>query len=144
MGLPYWFIQRHISSFTFQGSFPFLDVQRTDILMHQLLKSINLFFQQYLHWSNKWKVWKILTRQLRYSFVYYALSLVGVRKMFRFYSNFATWHFSYLFALLGYYIFMCSISMMQVQQQVIEVITYIASTAKKFPKKCIVLCLSGG
>ncbi|XP_022977426.1 protein MOR1-like [Cucurbita maxima] len=31
----------------------------------------------------------------------------------------------------------------QVQQQVIEVITYIASTAKKFPKKCIVLCLSG-
>ena len=33
---------------------------------------------------------------------------------------------------------------MQVQQQVIEVITYIASTAKKFPKKCVVLCLLGG
>ncbi|KAE9589886.1 putative armadillo-like helical, CLASP domain-containing protein [Lupinus albus] len=31
----------------------------------------------------------------------------------------------------------------QVQQQVIEVITLIASTATKFPKKCIVLCLSG-
>ncbi|KAG6594399.1 Protein MOR1, partial [Cucurbita argyrosperma subsp. sororia] len=31
----------------------------------------------------------------------------------------------------------------QVQQQVIEVINYIALTAKKFPKKCIVLCLSG-
>ncbi|XP_050288115.1 protein MOR1 isoform X4 [Quercus robur] len=31
----------------------------------------------------------------------------------------------------------------QVQQQVIEVITYIASTAKKFPKKCVVLCLLG-
>ncbi|XP_038725142.1 protein MOR1-like isoform X2 [Tripterygium wilfordii] len=31
----------------------------------------------------------------------------------------------------------------QVQQQVIEVITYIASTATKFPKKCIVLCLLG-
>ncbi|KAM1029489.1 hypothetical protein FF1_041920 [Malus domestica] len=29
----------------------------------------------------------------------------------------------------------------QVQQQVIEVITYMASTAKKFPKKCVVLCL---
>lgn len=33
---------------------------------------------------------------------------------------------------------------MQVQQQVIEVITYIASTATKFPKKCVVLCLLGG
>ncbi|KAG6698376.1 hypothetical protein I3842_08G016300 [Carya illinoinensis] len=31
----------------------------------------------------------------------------------------------------------------QVQQQVIEVITYIASSATKFPKKCVVLCLSG-
>ncbi|XP_038695975.1 protein MOR1-like [Tripterygium wilfordii] len=31
----------------------------------------------------------------------------------------------------------------QVQQQVIEVITYVASTASKFPKKCIVLCLLG-
>lgn len=31
----------------------------------------------------------------------------------------------------------------QVQQQVIEVITHIASTAKKFPKKCVVLCLLG-
>ncbi|XP_019427922.1 PREDICTED: protein MOR1-like isoform X1 [Lupinus angustifolius] len=31
----------------------------------------------------------------------------------------------------------------QVQQQVIEVITHIASTAIKFPKKCVVLCLSG-
>ncbi|XP_061996116.1 protein MOR1 [Rosa rugosa] len=31
----------------------------------------------------------------------------------------------------------------QVQQQVIEVITYIASTAMKFPKKCVVLCLLG-
>ncbi|GJM92767.1 hypothetical protein PR202_ga09263 [Eleusine coracana subsp. coracana] len=31
----------------------------------------------------------------------------------------------------------------QVQQQVIEVITYIASTVKKFPKKCVVLCLLG-
>ncbi|CAL0321285.1 unnamed protein product [Lupinus luteus] len=31
----------------------------------------------------------------------------------------------------------------QVQQQVIEVITLIASTATKFPKKCVVLCLSG-
>ncbi|KAL5568082.1 hypothetical protein UlMin_024657 [Ulmus minor] len=31
----------------------------------------------------------------------------------------------------------------QVQQQVIEVITYIASTASKFPKKCVVLCLMG-
>nr|KYP53049.1 Cytoskeleton-associated protein 5 [Cajanus cajan] len=31
----------------------------------------------------------------------------------------------------------------QVQQQVIEVITYIASTATKFPKKCVVLCLLG-
>lgn len=33
---------------------------------------------------------------------------------------------------------------MQVQQQVIEVITYIASTVTKFPKKCVVLCLLGG
>ncbi|WCJ24432.1 ARM repeat superfamily protein [Euphorbia peplus] len=31
----------------------------------------------------------------------------------------------------------------QVQQQMIEVITYLASTAKKFPKKCVVLCLLG-
>ncbi|ONK78042.1 uncharacterized protein A4U43_C02F13600 [Asparagus officinalis] len=31
----------------------------------------------------------------------------------------------------------------QVQQQVIEVITYIASTVKRFPKKCVVLCLQG-
>ncbi|XP_042428595.1 protein MOR1-like [Zingiber officinale] len=31
----------------------------------------------------------------------------------------------------------------QVQQQVIEVITHIASTAKKFPKRCVVLCLLG-
>ncbi|CAI9087519.1 OLC1v1021600C1 [Oldenlandia corymbosa var. corymbosa] len=31
----------------------------------------------------------------------------------------------------------------QVQQQVIEVITHIASTASKFPKKCVVLCLLG-
>ncbi|KAJ6753503.1 MICROTUBULE ASSOCIATED PROTEIN XMAP215 [Salix purpurea] len=31
----------------------------------------------------------------------------------------------------------------QVQQQVIEVITYLASTASKFPKKCVVLCLLG-
>ncbi|KAL5139403.1 Protein MOR1 [Glycine soja] len=31
----------------------------------------------------------------------------------------------------------------QVQQQVIEVITHISSTATKFPKKCVVLCLSG-
>ncbi|KAH1191485.1 Protein MOR1 [Glycine max] len=31
----------------------------------------------------------------------------------------------------------------QVQQQVIEVITHIGSTATKFPKKCVVLCLSG-
>ncbi|TVU36608.1 hypothetical protein EJB05_18547 [Eragrostis curvula] len=31
----------------------------------------------------------------------------------------------------------------QVQQQVIEVITYIVSTVKKFPKKCVVLCLLG-
>ncbi|XP_065847953.1 protein MOR1 [Euphorbia lathyris] len=29
----------------------------------------------------------------------------------------------------------------QVQQQMIEVITFLASTAKKFPKKCVVLCL---
>ncbi|XP_062207239.1 protein MOR1 [Phragmites australis] len=31
----------------------------------------------------------------------------------------------------------------QVQQQVIEVITYIVSTANKFPKRCVVLCLLG-
>ncbi|XP_020695563.1 protein MOR1 isoform X2 [Dendrobium catenatum] len=31
----------------------------------------------------------------------------------------------------------------QVQQQVIEVITYVASTVKRFPKKCVVLCLPG-
>ncbi|GKV26713.1 hypothetical protein SLEP1_g35961 [Rubroshorea leprosula] len=31
----------------------------------------------------------------------------------------------------------------QVQQQVIEVITFLASTAKRFPKKCVVLCLQG-
>ncbi|KAF7820177.1 protein MOR1 [Senna tora] len=31
----------------------------------------------------------------------------------------------------------------QVQQQVIEVVTYIASKATKFPKKCVVLCLLG-
>ncbi|KAF9673107.1 hypothetical protein SADUNF_Sadunf11G0114300 [Salix dunnii] len=31
----------------------------------------------------------------------------------------------------------------QVQQQVIEVIAYLASTASKFPKKCVVLCLLG-
>ncbi|XP_047310498.1 protein MOR1 [Impatiens glandulifera] len=31
----------------------------------------------------------------------------------------------------------------QVQQQVIEVITHIASTASKFPKKCVVLCIHG-
>ncbi|XP_050387830.1 protein MOR1 isoform X1 [Argentina anserina] len=31
----------------------------------------------------------------------------------------------------------------QVQQQVIEVITYISSSAMKFPKKCVVLCLLG-
>ncbi|KAI5572013.1 hypothetical protein BDE02_11G133800 [Populus trichocarpa] len=31
----------------------------------------------------------------------------------------------------------------QVQQQFIEVITYLASTASKFPKKCVVLCLLG-
>uniref|UniRef100_A0A5B7AKF7 Protein MOR1 n=1 Tax=Davidia involucrata TaxID=16924 RepID=A0A5B7AKF7_DAVIN len=31
----------------------------------------------------------------------------------------------------------------QVQQQAIDVITYIASTASKFPKKCVVLCLYG-
>lgn len=34
--------------------------------------------------------------------------------------------------------------MMQVQQQVIEVINYLAATATKFPKKCVVLCLLGG
>ncbi|XP_068640507.1 protein MOR1-like isoform X2 [Aristolochia californica] len=31
----------------------------------------------------------------------------------------------------------------QVQQQVIEVITHIASSSKKFPKRCVVLCLLG-
>ncbi|KAK8936155.1 Protein MOR1 [Platanthera zijinensis] len=31
----------------------------------------------------------------------------------------------------------------QVQQQVIEVITYVASTVKRFPKKCVMLCLPG-
>ncbi|OMO82735.1 Armadillo-like helical [Corchorus olitorius] len=31
----------------------------------------------------------------------------------------------------------------QVQQQVIEIVTYLASTATKFPKKCVVLCLMG-
>ncbi|CAI0393666.1 unnamed protein product [Linum tenue] len=31
----------------------------------------------------------------------------------------------------------------QVQQQVIEVVTHLASTAKKFPKKCVVLCILG-
>ncbi|XVF23003.1 hypothetical protein REPUB_Repub13aG0000300 [Reevesia pubescens] len=31
----------------------------------------------------------------------------------------------------------------QVQQQVIEVVTYLASSATKFPKKCVVLCLLG-
>ncbi|KAL4563558.1 hypothetical protein LXL04_027601 [Taraxacum kok-saghyz] len=31
----------------------------------------------------------------------------------------------------------------QVQQQVIEVVTHIASTASKFPKKCVVLCIAG-
>ncbi|XP_074307660.1 protein MOR1-like isoform X2 [Silene latifolia] len=31
----------------------------------------------------------------------------------------------------------------QVQQQTIEVISYIATTATKFPKKCVVLCLLG-
>ncbi|KAK7391401.1 hypothetical protein VNO78_19817 [Psophocarpus tetragonolobus] len=31
----------------------------------------------------------------------------------------------------------------QVQQQVIEVINHIGSTATKFPKKCVILCLSG-
>ncbi|GFQ07256.1 protein mor1 [Phtheirospermum japonicum] len=31
----------------------------------------------------------------------------------------------------------------QVQQQVIEIIAHIASTSSKFPKKCVVLCLSG-
>ncbi|KAF8716821.1 hypothetical protein HU200_025917 [Digitaria exilis] len=31
----------------------------------------------------------------------------------------------------------------QVQQQVIEVITHIASTVNKFPKRCVVLCLLG-
>lgn len=31
----------------------------------------------------------------------------------------------------------------QVQQQVIELITYIASTVKRFPRRCVVLCLQG-
>ncbi|WOL15918.1 protein MOR1-like isoform X1 [Canna indica] len=31
----------------------------------------------------------------------------------------------------------------QVQQQVIEVVTYIASTVKRFPKRCVVLCVLG-
>jgi len=31
----------------------------------------------------------------------------------------------------------------QVQQQVIEVITHISSTVSKFPKRCVVLCLLG-
>ncbi|XP_062100937.1 protein MOR1-like [Humulus lupulus] len=31
----------------------------------------------------------------------------------------------------------------QVQQQVIEVVTFIASSSTKFPKKCVVLCLLG-
>ncbi|GMH05428.1 hypothetical protein Nepgr_007268 [Nepenthes gracilis] len=31
----------------------------------------------------------------------------------------------------------------QVQQRTIEVVTYIASSVKKFPKKCVVLCLLG-
>uniref|UniRef100_A0A1J3JK11 Protein MOR1 n=1 Tax=Noccaea caerulescens TaxID=107243 RepID=A0A1J3JK11_NOCCA len=31
----------------------------------------------------------------------------------------------------------------QVQQQVIEIITYISSTVAKFPKKCVVLCITG-
>ncbi|XVE91323.1 hypothetical protein REPUB_Repub01dG0000100 [Reevesia pubescens] len=31
----------------------------------------------------------------------------------------------------------------QVQQQVIEVVTYLASSATRFPKKCVVLCLFG-
>ncbi|XP_076948805.1 protein MOR1-like [Bidens hawaiensis] len=31
----------------------------------------------------------------------------------------------------------------QVQQQVIEVVNHIASTASKFPKKCVVLCIGG-
>lgn len=32
---------------------------------------------------------------------------------------------------------------MQVQQHVIDVITHIASTTSKFPKKCVVLCILG-
>ncbi|XP_068645428.1 protein MOR1-like isoform X2 [Aristolochia californica] len=44
--------------------------------------------------------------------------------------------------------FLCSIpgwseKNVQVQQQVIEVITYIVSSSKKFPKRCVVLCLLG-
>ena len=31
----------------------------------------------------------------------------------------------------------------QVQQQVIEVVTYIASTVRRFHKRCVVLCLLG-
>jgi hypothetical protein len=37
----------------------------------------------------------------------------------------------------------CIFQTKQVQQQVIEVITYIASTVKKFLKRCVVLCLLG-
>ncbi|XP_058111485.1 uncharacterized protein LOC131254781 [Magnolia sinica] len=32
----------------------------------------------------------------------------------------------------------------QVQQQVVEIITHIASTVQKFPKRCVVLCILGG
>ncbi|XVE97191.1 hypothetical protein REPUB_Repub02eG0290100 [Reevesia pubescens] len=44
--------------------------------------------------------------------------------------------------------FLCSIlgwneKNVQVQQQVIEVVTYLASSATRFPKKCVVLCLLG-
>lgn len=44
--------------------------------------------------------------------------------------------------------FLCSVpgwneKNVQVQQQVIEVITHLASTATKFPKKCVVLCILG-
>ncbi|GJR13122.1 MOR1 isoform X1 [Tanacetum coccineum] len=34
-------------------------------------------------------------------------------------------------------------AMEQVQQQVIEVVSHIASTATKFPMKCVVLCIAG-
>lgn len=54
--------------------------------------------------------------------------------------RFIWWCFFFWFK--NYYSFQLFI--MQVQQQVIEVITYIASTATKFPKKCVVLCLLGG